>query len=165
MAYRTTKNFHDRITRGEMPFVHVLIQTHLGFRNYAERVKDDSAGYLADGTYLADGSILAGSGLGLLETQRRLLSWSGFDRTIQPRKSDILASYNRKQQQKISITLDNADGHFSKLIALEVFLSRPLFVYLGFYDLSINEHIRPFGGQIFEVELTEMACKVSAHES
>ena len=165
MAYRTTKNFHDRITRGEMPFVHVLIQTHMGFRNYAERTKDDAEGYLADGTYLADGSIMADSGPGLLETQRRLLSWSGFDRTIQPKKGDIMAAYNRKQQQRISITLANADNHFSKLIALEVFLSRPMNVYVGFYDLNINEHLRVFGGQIFEVSLDEMTCRVTAHES
>ena len=163
--YRSTKDFHDRITRGEKPYAHILINTHMGFRGYAERTKDDASAYLADGTYLADGSITAGSGLGLLETQRRLLSYSGFDRTVQPRKSDIMAAYNRKQQQRITITLDNADNHFSELIALEVFLSRNLFLYLGFVDLNINEHLRLFAGQIFETELDRMTCKVSAYES
>lgn len=163
--YRATKNFHDRITRGEKPYAHILINTHMGFRGYAERTVDDATGYLADGTYKADGSITAGSGLGLLETQRRLLSYSGFDRTVQPKKSDIMAAYNRKRQQSISITLDNADHHFSELIGLEVFLSRMLYLYLGFIDLNINEHLRLFAGQIFETELTNTTLRVSAYES
>ena len=163
--YRTTIGFHDRINRGEKPYAHVFVDTHLGFRAYAERTVDDATGYLADGTYKADGSITAGVGLGLLETQGRLLSYSGFDRTIQPKKADIMAAYNRKQQQSVSITLDNADNHFSKLVAQEVFLSRKLYLYLGFVDLNINEHLRLFGGQIFETELNEMTCRVSAHES
>jgi len=151
--------------RGEEPVPYVLIQTLMGWRAYAEKTEDTESGYIADGTYLADGSITAGAGLGLLEREGRLLSWSGFERTIQPRKSDVLSAYNRKQQQSISIMLDNSGGHFSKLIAKENFIGRPMGVYVGFDGLEINEHLRVFDGQIFETELTEMKMTVRAHES
>jgi len=165
--YRSTIDFHDRIMRGEEPVPYALIQTLMGWRAYAESVVGAVLSvYIADGTYDADGSITAGSAnLGLMEREGRLLSWSGFERTIQPRKSDVLSAYNRKQQQSISIMLDNSDNHFSKLVAKEYFLGRPMSIYVGFDALPIAEHLRVFNGQIFETELTEMKMTVRAHES
>jgi hypothetical protein len=121
---------YKRIIRGESPIIYMKITTHLGDRVYAKKVITASA--------------IAGS-LGCLA---RVLSFGSFDRTLNPKTSDLLAAYNRKQQQHISVTLDNADSYFSILLGKEPFLSRPIAIYVGFEDEAAVNHITIFKGVI-----------------
>ena len=148
---------HNRLMRGEQPTIYVVIDTHLGYRAYSAKEMTavfDVLGFLADGSHLADGSITAGSAsAGVLEKSARLLDPGSFERTISPKKDDVLAAYQGKQQQHISVQLDNADNYFSRLTAKEPFIGRTLRIYVGFEDEPQADHLRPFTGIISELSM------------
>lgn len=131
--YRIPISTHNRIARGEIPILYLRITTHLGERTYAKK------------------SITASAIAGSMGCLARVLSFGSFDRTLSPKTSDLLASYTRKQQQHISVQLDNADGYFSRLLGKEPFLSRPISIYVGFEDEVAVNHIAIFNGVIAEV--------------
>jgi hypothetical protein len=153
---------------GQIPVTFFLIQTNLGYRAYAEKELAfifDLSGKLADGTYLADGSITAGIGSqGIIEKSGRVVSVSGFERTIQPTRDNVLLSYQGKQLQHLSVVLDNADHYFTRLIAKEPFLGRPLSEYVGFDDLPLGEHLKIFEGTISEIKVTPKNITLEAEE-
>jgi len=153
--YRTTINFHKRLMRGEIPVSYIVIQTHMGYRAYAEKELTKVFGitrYLADGSCLADGSITAGSaGWGVLEKSARVISFGSFERNLQSLKEDILASYQSKILQNMSIELENTDRYFAQLIASEPFIGRPLKYYIGFEADPQAEHLEVFSGIITEM--------------
>jgi hypothetical protein len=143
--------------RGESPTPYVVIQTHLGYRAYAEKeLKSvfDIQGYFADGSYLAGGSITAGSAsAGVVEKSGRVINFGSFERTLQPKKDDVLAAYSGKQIQHISLKMDNSDRYFAQLIAKEPFIGRPIKCYVGFEDDSQSEHLSIFSGIISEMSV------------
>jgi len=165
--YRTTIHFHNRIQRGEQPMTYCLIHTDMGYRAYSEKELAEIfeiAGLPADGSALADGSHTAGEGLGLLDKAGRVLSFGRFERTVQPRKKDVLIAYSSKQQQHATVTLDNADRYFSRIIAREPFLAKPFSIFVGFEADPFGEHLRLFEGIISEIKMTEKTMQVEADE-
>lgn len=155
--YRIPIAFHRRLYRGEIPLTYVLIETHLGYRAYAGKELSrvfDIAGFFADGVYSADGTVTAGDvTIGLLDKSARVISFGSLERTIQPKKDDILTAYSGKQLQHISIELDNADRYFSQLIGKEPFVGRPISVRCGFEEDGYMGHIGLFTGVISEISL------------
>jgi len=155
--YRTTIDFHKRLTRGEIPTPYIIIQTHMGYRAYAEKELTtvfDPAAYLLDGSWLLDGSVLLGSGsAGVMEKSARVISFQPFERNLQSLKEDVLASYQSKTLQHLTIDLDNSDHYFSKLIASEPFITRPIVYYLGFESAPFSEHLKRFAGVITEMNV------------
>lgn len=155
--YRVPIAFHNRLMRGEVPTPYVVIQTHLGYRAYAEKELKavfDLLGYIADGSSLADGSITAGSASsGVIEKSGRVVSFWSFERTLQPKKDDVLVAYSGKQIQHISLEMDNSDRYFSQLIAKEPFIGRPIKCYVGFEDSPQSEHLSVFSGVISEMSV------------
>ncbi len=154
--YRLTIEFHKRLMRGEVPISYILIETHMGYRAYAEKeligIFDPTDPPLYDGSDLYDGSILYGAAsAGIIEKSGRVISFGSFERNLQSIKEDILGSYQSKTLQHISIELDNADRYFSQLIASEPFIGRPLIYYVGFEVLSQSEHLKLFSGMITEM--------------
>ena len=133
--YRLPIATHNRIVRGEIPILYMVITTHFGARAYAKKSSVAPA--------------LAGS-LGCLP---RVLSFGSFDRTLVPKTADILAAYTRKQQQHVSVKLDNADAYFSKLLGKEPFLARPVEIYCGFEDEAAANHIKIFSGVVSQVSV------------
>jgi len=156
-VYRLSINFHKRLMRGEVPISYAVIETHLGDRAYAEkelRGTFDPGGYLADGSHLADGSITAGGdSSGIIEKAGRVLSFGSFERTLQPKKDDVMIAYTGKQIQHISMEMDNSDRYFSQLIAKEPFIGRPITYYVGFEDDPPSEHLKIFSGRITEMSV------------
>ena len=154
--YRTSINFHNRLIKGEIPISYIIINTHMGYRAYAEKeltgVFSPSAPDLYDGTYLFDGSIeYDGGSTGLLEKSGRVISFGSFERNLQSLKEDILVSYQSKTLQHMSIELENSDRYFAKLIASEPFVGRPILYYVGFETESQSEHLKIFSGIITEM--------------
>jgi len=156
-VYRIPISFHDRLLRGENPTTYAIITTHLGYRAYAEKELSqvfDISGYIADGSITADGTYTAGSGtIGVIDKAARVLDMGSVERTLQPRKDDILAAYGGRQLQHISIELDNTDRYFSRLIAKESFIGRPIAIRCGFEADSYAAHVNLFTGVISEIEL------------
>ena len=155
--YRVPITFHKRLLRGEVPITYALITTHLGYRAYAAKELTqvfDIYGYIADGSVMADGTHTAGSEtIGLIDKAARVLDMGWLERTIQPKKDDVLAAYSGKQLQHISIELDNADRYFSRLIAKEPFVGRPIAIRCGFEADSYASHINLFTGIISEIDV------------
>lgn len=155
--YRVPITFHKRLLRGEVPITYALITTHLGYRAYAAKELTqvfDISGYIADGSVMADGTHTAGSEtIGLIDKAARVLDMGRLERTIQPKKDDVLAAYSGKQLQHISIELDNADRYFSRLIAKEPFVGRPIAIRCGFEADSYASHINLFTGIISEIDV------------
>jgi hypothetical protein len=131
-VYRLPIATHNRIQYGEIPVVYCVIETHMGSRVYAEKEVTATIS-------------------GALEASARVLSFGSFERTLQPKKDDVLAAYEGKQIQHISLTLDNADRYFSRLMAKEPFLGRTITVKVGFEDEAETNHISLFKGVITEV--------------
>lgn len=153
--YRISIDFHKRLEKGEVPISYILIETHMGYRAYAEKELTgifDILGLIADGSVIADGSELAGSAsAGVVEKSGRIISFGSFERSLQSMKDDILGSYQNKTLQHMSVELDNTDRYFSRLIASEPFIGRPLVYYVGFETLSQSEHLELFSGMIIEM--------------
>ena len=157
--YRTSINFHKKLMNGEVPISYIVIETHMGYRAFAEKELSsvfDVVGLIADGSVLADGSELAGSGsAGVLEKSGNVISFGSFDRELQSIKEDVLASYNSKTLQSMTIEIDNSDSRYAKLIAAEPFIGRPLKYYVGFEELSQSEHLEVFSGIITEMTVLD----------
>lgn len=154
--YRLSIDFHNRLEKGEVPISYIVIETHMGYRAYAEKeligVFDPVAPYLLDGSWILDGSVLLGSAsAGIIEKSGRVIQFGSFDRSLQSMKNDILGSYQSKTLQHMNIDLDNSDRYFSQLIAMEPFIGRPLIYYVGFETLSQSEHLELFSGIITEM--------------
>ena len=153
--YRLSIDFHKRLIKGEVPISYILIETHMGYRIYAEKELTGIFGslpHLYDGSYLFDGFILYGAmSAGVVDKSARVISFGSFDRNLQSLKDDILASYQSKTLQHLSIDMDNSDRYFSRLIASEPFIGRPLIYYVGFEPLSQSDHLELFSGRITEM--------------
>lgn len=153
--YRVPIRMHRRLMRGEVPITYCLIQTHLGWRAYAQKQLSavfDAEASIADGTFLADGTIIAGGySVGLIDKGARVLSFGSFERTLQPLNDDVLTAYSGRQLQHISLELDNVDRYFSRLIAKEPFLGRPISLYVGFEEDPQGDHMSIFRGIVSEL--------------
>lgn len=145
--------------RGEVPIAYCLIETHMGYRGYAEKELSggfESEVYLADGSVTADGSVIAGGGsTGTIGKSARVISFGSFERTISPETADALLAYTRRQLQHISVELNNTDLFFSQLIAKEPFLGRPINIYVGFEADPQSEHMSIFKGVITELSMLQ----------
>lgn len=159
--YRTPISFHKRLIQGEVPISYIVVETHMGYRAYAEKELKaifDPAGHLLDGSFLFGGPIwsspivtLGSESSGVIEKSGRVISFGSFTRSLQSMKDDVLGSYQSKTLQSMSIDLDNSDDYFSKLITTEPFIGRPVKYYVGFEDESQSEHLKLFSGIITEM--------------
>lgn len=155
--YRITIDFHNRLMKGEVPVSYILIETHMGYRTYAEKelieIFDPVDPYIFDGSWILDGSVLLGSVTGIIEKSARVISFGSFSRSLQSVTGDVLGAYQSKILQHMSIELDNSDRYFSQLIASEPFIGRPLTYYVGFEGLPHSEHLELFSGMITEMSV------------
>ncbi len=154
--YRTTIEFHNRISRGERPTVYILINTASGWRcigqKAIDKIFDVDTTYLADGTYTADGSIRAGSdSYGLIDVQARLLGLSGMERTISPKTTNVLTALTTKQLQHLTAKINNADRYYTKILTTEPILGREMSAYVGYEAIPFSEHRCLFSGTISEI--------------
>jgi len=156
---RTLINVHKRLMRGEIPTPYIMVQTHMGYRAFSNRELSgvfDFLGVLADGTYTAEGDYYAGAlSWGAIEKSARVVDFGSFERTISPAKDDVLTALGNKQLQHISVEMDNVDRYFSKLIAKEPFIGRPIYVFIGFQNEPIHSHFSIFRGTITELSVLD----------
>lgn len=166
--YRVPIEFHNRVQKGDTPIPYVLVTTHMGSRAYAERELRgvfSVSPHLADGSILADSSHTAGSeSAGIIEKSARIMAFGTFERTIKPKEIEVLAAFQRKQMQHITLTFTNADRYFSRMLPKEPWITRPLAVYLGFDDLPQSTHLRLFSGTITMVTVKGAEMEVEADE-
>jgi hypothetical protein len=156
--YRIPIEFYNRLIQGESPIPYIVIETHLGYRAYAQKemvgIFNPDDPVIFDGSWTLGGTVILGAGTaGVIDKSGRLLDAGSFERTLSPRGSDLLVSYEQKQMQHASIQLDNADNYFAKLIPKEPFIGRTLRIYVGFEEESQSTHLRLFTGIISELSV------------
>lgn len=153
--YRVPLNFHKRLHRGEIPTPYIIIETHLGYRTYAEKELGgifSSNPYFFDGSWTLDGSVTLGaSSIQTLDKSGRVLRFGVPDMNLQSIKENVLASYQSKTLQHFTVEMDNADRYFAQIIAKEPFIGRPLSYWVGFEQDPQSEHIKRFSGVITEM--------------
>ena len=160
--------FHKNLMMGKMPIIYCMIETHLIQRTYSTRELGgvfSAIGLIADGSVLADGSELAGSqAIGGGEKAGRVVDFGNFSRTVETTSTDIFASFSLKQQQHISIVMDNTDYYFTKLLAKEPLLSRKMGIYVGFEEHPQGDHFNVFSGLITEVSIDMSTMTLEVEE-
>lgn len=159
--YRIPIEAYNKLMRGERPLTYVLIHTHFGYRAIAakelSKIFDTILVNVADGTVTAGGTSTAGSAsMGIIDKSGRLLSISGLERSLQPQYTDFLTAWQRKDLQHIVIELDNIDQYYSRILPKEPFLSRDIYVYVGFEDLPFMTHHCLFKGYITSVNKNDV---------
>lgn len=128
--FRVPEDMHLRLMRGEQPTVYATIATGMGTRCYGMKK-------------------MANAPAGVLCNEARLIDAGTMERTIEPGGNNALIAYQGgKVEQHVSIQFDNADKHFSVLLASEPMIGRPLSMYVGFDDDAATDHIRIFSGTI-----------------
>ncbi len=166
---KQTLSFYKYLQQGKIPISYALVETNLGWRAFGKKELKEGytiSIYIADGTWIADGTVFAGiGGLEVLEKPGKIIAIGSLTRTLKPQIASLLAMFTSKQLQHITISLDNTDNYFSKLISTEALLSYRLYIYLGFEDLPFITHIKIFSGKSSEVEITDKLIKIKAIEA
>jgi hypothetical protein len=149
-VYRTTIEFHNRITRGEKPDLYVIIHTPMGHRLYSDREFPDD---------------MTVEGAGLLDKGSRVKSFGSFERTISPSKWDLLTAFERKQRQSNILELENSDRHFSKIIAKDPLVNATISIYVGFFDQATTHHLVIYQGTVSNVKVTRKTIILESEEN
>jgi len=173
MPNLTVYDFYDKLHgisgQAKNPIVYVLITTDYGIRMYSEinmGGEFDKTGYILDGSFLLDGTAYLGleEEIFPLSKDEVVKSFGNFNRTITPKKKDLLLSYTSKLEQNITVVLNNIDYLLTKRLANEPLLSKNLEVKIGFDDLIYRHHIQIFNGIIEKVNINENSMSVTASE-
>lgn len=166
--YKTSIDFHNRVTRGEKPELYIVIHTQFGARAFAgETLSDnfDTVGKLYDGSYTYNGDITYGDGDFLLSKLPLVKSYGGLNRTLSYQSKTLLVGATSKRQGSFTVVLNNADKFIEKMMQKEIFITRQLQVIAGFEDVPFNEHLIFFNGTIDETTATDIDVTVRAVES
>lgn len=131
---RVPLTLHKALEDGKSPVIYCVIDTHMGKRVYGSKE-------------------LTCTISSALEKTARVISYGSFERTIMPRKDDVLTAYSGKQLQHGTVHLDNADRYFSRMIAKEPFLGRTLSIYIGLESDASTSHKSIFSGKVSEVAI------------
>ncbi len=148
--YRTTIDFHNKITRGEKPNLYVIIHTPMGHRLYSDREWPDD---------------MTIEGFGLLDKGARVKSFGSFERTVSPTKWDLLTAFERKQRQHNILELENSNRHFSKIIAKEPFLNATVSIHVGFVDQATTHHLTIYQGTVANIRITRSSIVLESDEN
>lgn len=132
--YRVPLTLHKALQEGQNPVIYCVIDTGMGKRVYS-------------------GKELTCTISSALEKSARVVSFGSFERTIQPKRSDVLTAYGDKQTQHLSMQFDNADGYFARMVAKEPLVGATLSVRFGLESDTSTSHISIFSGTISEVSL------------
>ncbi len=141
-------NFFNKIQKGQIPIIYVVVVTDKGSRAYSQN--DLSGVFLEGNTYL--------------DWAGRLKNISSLERAIQSQTRDSIDNLSNIERQTQTVVLDNTDFYFSKLLPLEPFLTKTLYVYSGFEADALADHIQWFRGKITVVELIESDLNLMAEE-
>ncbi|MEW6613949.1 MAG: hypothetical protein AB1401_00535 [Thermodesulfobacteriota bacterium] len=109
---------------------------------------------LFDGSYTFNGDILYGDGYeAILDFGGRVLNWGELRNTLLPGGNDLFSSLQSQEISTISISMDNTDKYFSKILGTENLLSAGVEVLVGFDGIARDEFIKQFTGIVQKVSL------------
>jgi len=160
--------FHNNLLMGKIPIIYCVIGTHFIQRIYSTRELSgvfSAIGFIADGSVKADGSEIAGAqAVGGGEKSGRVVDFGSFSRTVETTSADIFSSFSLKQQQHISVTMDNTDYYFTKMLAKEPLLSMKMSLFIGFEEHSQGDHFQIFSGVISEISIDKSTIAFEVEE-
>lgn len=127
-----------------------------------EELADPSATPYLDGALLLDGSWGLTGAVRLIDRGARVQNFSDIEYTLTPDAGELIASLSASEMSEYSLTLNNADGHLSRVFALESWLGATLMIRFGFRGLYFSSFLPVFSGQITRVRLAGTSCDVTA---
>jgi hypothetical protein len=111
---------------------------------------------------IGDGQLLGSQGI-VLDRGPYLISIDGLLQTISPEATNILASYARSSEiTTVSATFNNSTSHFSEILTNDSFLTKTLWIRLGFIGINYLDFLDLYKGTIYEQTLTEQECRITA---
>ena len=162
--YSLSLDFFDRLRQGLTPICLLALTTSGGQRIYSTVSPDpDAYGFadvhLFDGSWTFDGSVKLGEGaLQVLALRPFLLDAGRLVETLTPESSELFVSLTGQEITSVTLRLQNgldSDGlpHFSKVEALEGFLSAEAVIRLAF-AADQSDWLDRFAGRVARYELT-----------
>lgn len=146
--YNLTYDVSQKLDKGQKPSPYVIIKTTMGWRLYS-------------GKQMADDFYPSSS---IIDRQSKLVSISEHERTIQPQKSEVFASFQNKQKHRVNITLSNTDNYFSKLLPFDPFINMIAELWVGFDEMPVADQIPRFAGKIVVINIGPKKIRLSCDE-
>lgn len=165
--YNTPLIYHNKLKQGFKPSIRVVIQTLLGRRAYGIRIEKKEyihPEFTADGEFDATGTVYAAARDVYLEIAPRLLRVSSVARSLVSSKRGVPVGLTQKTQSNVSVSLDNTDSYFTRLMVRENFLKQRLSLHVGFDTLKTDENFRIYKGVVDLVSITPREMRLTAIE-
>jgi hypothetical protein len=149
---RTTLAFDQaRMDRSRQPVALYRLLTPLGARVWAiGRIPDGvvSAGVPLDASVASDAEIPWDAGAPYIEAEPRIMTWGPLSERAVPFGSDLLVGLGESVRSGFSVTLGNADGAISRLIAEEYLLYAEATILLGYSGLALSDYVERTTGRV-----------------
>lgn len=158
--------------RGSLPVIVCRIETQRTSYLFSRVfLNDDETGSI-QGVSLWDGSVNTGDGgtfggLPVSYSENGFLQFGSLAKSLVTNAKDLPSSLSQAQIGAYSITFDNLNGFFSRLLGdnqYEPLLGQRLKLYQGFKGLAYTNFLRIFDGEITHVRLSPSTCRVTAED-
>lgn len=150
-------NFLNALVEGRAISLMAFIKTVMGFYVYAEYMPTLSElGNATDGDFFLDGDLILDGSWGfsgefqVIDVGSRVLSFENIEETISPDSGDLIGALKTNEITQYQLPLNNADWHFSAILAIDSFLGATLQIFFGFRGLHIDDYISLFSGVVTE---------------
>ena len=163
-------NFFNAKNSHYIPVVICKISTQrTGYLFSRVFLNDDETGGIQgvgvwDGSvYTGDGGVFGGSPIS--QSESRVLQFGSVQKSLVTNAKDLPASLSQSQIGAYSITFDNSDGFFSRLLGddqYEPLLGQSIEIILGFKGNSYNDLISIFRGEITQIVLDSKKVRITA---
>lgn len=158
---RQTNTYLQSRKAGNKPVYLAFISSSRTRRCFAKLAPTETQMGTTGGLELFDGTYSAGDGGDfssdpVAEWGARILNFGGFRRTLTPSNHNLIASLNETEMGAFSITLDNADSYFSRMMGddlQETFLLQTVEIMQGFLGCTYADFVRVFYGSVTELRV------------
>jgi len=170
--YNITNTYFTSKQAGKVPIVLCRIETQrTSYLFFARYPNDDETGSLS-GIDLWDGSVNTGDGgtfggLPVSIVDARVLQFGSISKALVANAKDLPASLTQSRIGSYSVTFDNHEYFFSKLLGddqNEPLLGQKLKILQGFKGDEYSDFVILFDGEISQVSLTSSRCRVIAED-
>lgn len=172
----TTDTYNAARQAGAKPIVFITLETDRAIHAYGKDALTEAL--VRDPQYVYFGSSLLtfggdpvsfgyGTNEGVFNWQQRVLTFGDFVQAMSSRSEDVEVSLTEKLMDSYTVTLDNADGEFSRLLGREQVIGARLVLLQGFDtpEFTRADCIELFQGTVSRYELTVLRLTLTAEQA
>lgn len=164
--YPYNQNWDAAQARGEEPLVLAWFQSRMGLRVYGKHAPTPASMHNTTGMITYNGGAAIGSdvvfgGLHVVfDSGARVLRFGAITESLGSDRDQILLGLQGAEIGSVTITLDNADGYVSDVIAQESFLGQMFTLRIGYPSLSYADWRACVCGMVVDQTLTPTTCEI-----